>query len=209
MNKKARKIFKRLYRSAESFEDLPWHDSEPPPLLVQALDQRDSVGHALDVGCGAGTYSLYMAGRGYSVTAIDFMPEAIEILRRRAAAAGQTIEVAEADVTTWSCDKRFDVVLDVGCLHSPNVKERQVYKRQLLQWLAPGGDYILTHFGRRGWWDGWPIGPRRVAHENVVALFAPELTLQEYIGEQLTDMPWSMGRTAMVGRYWFRSRVGC
>ncbi len=204
MPDKERRVFKRLYGSAESFEDLPWHDPEPPRLLVQALDQRESVGSALDLGCGAGTYSLYMAARGYAVTAIDFMPEAIDIVRQRAAAAGQTIEAVRADITTWSCDKQFDVVLDVGCLHSPNIRNRPAYKQRLLEWLAPGGDYILTHFGQRGWWDRWPLGPRRIAREDVEALFAPELTLREYIGERLGAMPWMMGRAAIVGRYWFR-----
>ncbi len=43
-------------------------------MLVRTLDQRATPGNALDIGCGAGTYSLYMAGGGYTVTAIDFMP---------------------------------------------------------------------------------------------------------------------------------------
>jgi SAM-dependent methyltransferase len=201
------RVFERLYGTAETFSDLPWHDPEPPTLLVDALDHRAPPGRALDVGCGAGTYSLYMADRGYDVTAIDFMPQAIDMVRRRAAEADQQIDVVHADVRTWTPDASFDVILDVGCLHSLPLSERGAYRRQLCRWLAPGGDFILIHCGSRGWWDRWPIGPHRIGRQAVVDLFSPELTLHEYRDERLR-LPLLIGCSALVSRYWFtRERV--
>jgi len=204
MSSRSRKVFDRLYGSATGFEDLPWHEPEPPPLLVEALEQRDVPGAALDIGCGAGTYSLYMADRGYEVTAIDFMSQAVEMVRRRAAEAGLDIDAVQADINLWSTQKKFDVVLDVGCLHAPGTIDPEVYKQKLLDWLAPGGDFILTHFDRRGWWDRWPMGPSRIYRRKIVALFGPELTLREYRAEKLTDMPIFLGGSGLIGRYWFR-----
>jgi hypothetical protein len=43
-----------------------------------------------------------------------------------------------------------------------------------------------------------------VTREAMVRLFAPELVLQAYRPEVLTGMPLFMGRSALVGRYWFR-----
>ena len=204
MPEQSRKVFERLYSRAQRPEDLPWHRAEPPGLLVEALDARGGPGTALDVGCGAGNYSIYMAKRGYRVTGVDFMPQAVELLGRQAAAAGLDITAARADITAWDPPHPFDVVLDVGCMHSLGVERHRVYKSRLLRWLAPGGDFVLIHCGRRGWWDGWPIGPNRVAHETLERLFAPELVLQAYRPELLTGMPLFMGRSALVGRYWFR-----
>jgi len=204
MNSRSRKIFERMYGSATNFEYLPWHRAEPPPQLVEALDRRAETGTALDIGCGAGTYSLYMAGRGYEVTAIDFMPRAIEMLRQRAASASLNIDAVQEDISTWSTPKKFDVVLDVGCLHGRGTIEPRLYKKKLLDWLAPGGDFILTHLGRRGWWDRWPMGPRRVYRREIIALFEPELTLQECREETSTGMPIILGGSFLVGRYWFR-----
>ena len=42
MKNKERRVFKRLYGSAESFEELPWHDPDPPKLLVKALEYADA-----------------------------------------------------------------------------------------------------------------------------------------------------------------------
>ena len=197
-------VYARLYGSASSHEDLPWHGNDPPSLLVKALDLRDTAGTALDLGCGAGTYSLYMARRGYRVTAVDFMPQAVEMLRQRAAHEALEIDAVRADITDWNCDTQFNVVLDVGCLHTHHTVNRKRYKQQLLKWLAPGGDFILLHFGSRGFCDKWPIGPRRVPRSAVVALFAPELVEHVDVGKRLASMPWMMGRGAQVGTYWVK-----
>jgi len=145
-----------------------------------------------------------MAERGYQVTAIDFMAKAIAMLRARIADRDLAIEAIQADVGKWSTDHRFDVVLDIGCMHAPGTIDPDAYKTQLLNWLAPGGDFILVHFGRRGWWDGWPIGPNRVYTDTLRRLFAPELDLVEDASAVRHDMPLFIGRSALIGRYWFR-----
>jgi SAM-dependent methyltransferase len=204
MSGQSRNLFNRLYKSAERPEDLPWHEAEPPALLVKALDRRDTPGCALDIGCGSGTFSIYMAERGYRVTAIDFMPQAIAMLQSRIAGQNLAIEAVQADVGLWTPKHPFDVILDIGCLHTPGTIDLGAYKTQLLNWLAPGGDFILLHFGRRGWWDWWPIGPSRVYADTLRRQFAPELELVEDTSELRHDMPFFIGRSALIGRYWFR-----
>lgn len=207
MSGQSRKVFERLYRSATTCEDLPWHATEPPALLVKALDQRHGGGSALDVGCGAGTYSLFLAQRGFAVTGVDFMPQAVAMLAQRAADADLNIEAVQADIGKWEAQKQFDVVLDVGCLHTPATIKPELYKQQLLKWLAPGGDFVLLHFGRRGWWDRWPIGPSRVYRDTVASWFRPELDLVEYVAEPRIGIRLLLGRSALIGHYWFHRAV--
>jgi SAM-dependent methyltransferase len=204
MSRQSRNVFQRLYGSAEKPEDLPWHEADPPALLVKALDRREAPGSALDVGCGSGTYSIYMAERGYRVTAIDFMPQAIAMLKARMAGCNLDIDAVQADVGQWHAGRPFDVVLDIGCLHTPGTIDIGAYKTQFLNWLAPGGDLILLHFGRRGWWDRWPIGPSRVYADTLHRHFAPELDLIEDASEERRGMPLFLGRSARIGRYWYR-----
>ena len=59
-------------------------DPEPTPLLVETASSLPP-GKALDLACGAGRNSLWLAAHGWSVTAVDGSQAAIEILRRSAA----------------------------------------------------------------------------------------------------------------------------
>ncbi|MFW2405771.1 MAG: class I SAM-dependent methyltransferase [Gammaproteobacteria bacterium] len=197
-------VFNRLYGSASAAADLPWYEADPPALLAKALDARTEPGRALDVGCGAGAYTLYMASRGYATTGIDYMPQAIDLLRKSALETGADITAVQADVKTWVAEQPFDVVLDVGCLHSLSRGERDIYRRQLLRWLAPGGDYILIHLGRRAWWDAWPIGPNRVQQSRIIELFAPELDLHQSEAEEKRGLPMLVGGSMLTMRYWFK-----
>jgi cyclopropane fatty-acyl-phospholipid synthase-like methyltransferase len=200
----SKRVFNRLYGSASTAADLPWYEPDPPALLVKALDARAGPGRALDVGCGAGVYSRYMASRGYAVTGIDYMPQAIDLLRASTRDTGHDITAVQADVRTWTAKQPFDVVLDVGCLHSMSAAERRIYREQLLSWLAPGGDYVLIHLGRRAWWDAWPVGPNRIYKSRLVELFAPELQLHEAEAEVKRGLPLLLGGSMLTMRYWFK-----
>jgi len=203
MSTQSRTVFERLYGRAKTPSDLPWHRPEPPPLLVEALASRGTPGTALDVGCGAGTYSIWLARQGYRVTGVDFMPQAVAMLNEQASQLGLDVRAVQADVLTYEAPQPCDVILDVGCLHSLGRDRHAAYKARLLRWLAPGGDYILVHCGCRGWGDKWPIGPTRVSRTDLERLFAPELVLRESRPEILKGMPLFMGLSAEAGRYWF------
>jgi SAM-dependent methyltransferase len=120
------------YRSASRpLEDL---EAQPNPLLLEtAKDLRP--GRALDLACGAGRNALWLAEHGWSVTAIDGSPAAIEILRERAAARNFDIDarVADLEKSEYRIDESaWDLI--VICLYL----QRDLFT-PAKRGLAPGG----------------------------------------------------------------------
>ncbi len=83
------------YRSRELSGDEV--ESEPTPLLTQATIPL-LPGAALDLACGTGRNAIWLAQRGWTVTAIDGSETAIHILRARASKSGAMVDARVADL---------------------------------------------------------------------------------------------------------------
>ena len=69
----------------------------PHPVLKSIVDNvvpRD----ALDLACGAGRHAIYLAQKGWRVTAVDSSREGIRALRRRADDAGVEVDSVVVDL---------------------------------------------------------------------------------------------------------------
>ena len=84
--------WEQRYRSQEVTSE-----SAPHPSLVEAANSMPP-GRALDLACGPGRNALWLAQRGWSVTAVDGSAAAIEILRGRAEHADVQIDAQVADL---------------------------------------------------------------------------------------------------------------
>lgn len=194
----------KIYQQAKSPKDLPWYRPEPPEMLQRLVKERGARrGRALDLGCGAGANSIYLAKHGYDVTGVDYLPEAIKMAQAAAREDGATPKLVQADLLTWESDGMFDLVLDSGCLHSLSAGERPAYKKRLLGWLGHAADYLLIHFSKRHPLDWRPIGPRRRKRAQIVDEFHPELLLRIY-AEDIHRTPFPIGPKVLISTYWFR-----
>jgi 2-polyprenyl-3-methyl-5-hydroxy-6-metoxy-1,4-benzoquinol methylase len=193
-------IMSSIYAKATRPEDLAWHSEEPTKLLVDAVGavrSRKSPARALDLGCGAGVYAAFLAREGFEVTGIDVIPKAIELARTHAQSKGVEVNFVRADLLAWSSDRPFDLILDSGCLHSLVSGSVARYKEKIVSLLAPGGEYVLSHWGKRHAFDWRPIGPRRRATEDLAALFAPELVEVARHEELMTGIPMPFGPSVL------------
>jgi tellurite methyltransferase len=74
-------------------------NSQPHPLVVQFAAQLPP-GRALDVACGTGRNAIYLAERGWQVTAVDSSKVAIEILLESARELGERVDARVANLET-------------------------------------------------------------------------------------------------------------
>lgn len=70
---------------------------EPGRLLVQFVESSPP-GRVLDLACGAGRHTIFLAERGWNVTAVDSSPVAIELTKKRARERGLEVETVIADL---------------------------------------------------------------------------------------------------------------
>jgi tellurite methyltransferase len=72
---------------------------DAPTKLVVEIAETLVPGTAIDLACGAGRHALYLAERGWTVTAVDGSEKAIELVQLRSAARGLQVHTKVADLT--------------------------------------------------------------------------------------------------------------
>lgn len=130
-----------------AMDRLPWEIDRPQPELVGFESAGRIRGHVLDIGCGPGDSAIYLAGRGYRVTGLDFSPTVIEQARARAAAKRAEVSFAVADATELAgYAGRFDTVVSSALFHCLEPAQRQPHVAALLRATRPGARLIQFTF---------------------------------------------------------------
>lgn len=105
--------YERLYESDDYF----W-GTEPADFLqklIEAKPPRHGM-KVLDIGCGEGKDAVYMAQRGYWVTAFDLTESGIRKTLRLASERGVKVNAYTADINDFTTDERFDIVYSSGTI---------------------------------------------------------------------------------------------
>ena len=132
-------------------EELGWELGKPRQILVEFVEKGlIKKGKALDICCGAGTNTVYLAKQGFEVTGIDISPTAIEYAKAKAAQAKVKIFFRVQDFLQLPFgDEEFNFVFDMGCFHHVKVQDRRTFIAGVHRVLKNGGDYMLTCFSYR------------------------------------------------------------
>lgn len=182
--------------------DVPWDDPLPPPEVIDQVATL-AVGRALDLGCGYGRATIYLAGLGWDVDGIDFIPEAIAEAAARARTAGvyARFHICRATDLDFLAG-HYDLAIDVGCCHNMGEEELIRYRDQLGRLIRPAGTFLLFARLREEGGEGGD-GFRGLRPQAVDQIFAErfQLTRSEYgVTDNPGQSPW---RSAW---FWFRRR---
>lgn len=124
-------------------DELTWGAAADPAVV--ALATALPAGRALDLGCGEGRNALWLANRGWRVTAVDFSTVALTKGHRAAAHSPRSVrdrvDWVRADVTQVELPPNYDLVL-LSYLHLPRSPRRALLRRAAAA-LAPGGTLLL------------------------------------------------------------------
>ncbi len=105
----------RTYRSGRR----PGWDVGRPATVLQAAIKDGAVkpGRALELGCGTGTNAIFLAQKGFDVTAIDVAPTCLMMARDKAGKAKVKVRWLVTDVLNLPELGKFDFIFDRGCYH--------------------------------------------------------------------------------------------
>ncbi len=145
-------LFRLFYRLGFT----PW-DGHPLAQSLRSLVEGNGsngspalpTGAALELGCGTGDCAIYLAQHGWQVTAVDFVPRALEKARAKARIDNVTVNFVRADVTRLSSaglGGNFALIVDNGCLHNMNDGDRDSYVREVSAVAAPGARLLIVAF---------------------------------------------------------------
>ena len=154
--------------------DTPWDTGIVPPELHELIETGAlrPAGVALDLGCGTGTNSAYLARLGFVVFGVDLAVTALQRARTKARIAGLATHFCAGDVADLGfLPVQAAFALDIGCLHSLAPGDRTRYALSLAQRLERGGLYLMYGFDQGVELD---TGPAGFAAGEVAQRFAPQ-----------------------------------
>ena len=164
--------------------------------VLGAVGEGLEPGTALDLGAGEGGDALWLAGRGWKVTAVDVAQTACDRIAalagdlgrgERSDGAGLAVITERHDLTETFPDGTFDLV-NAQYLHSPSADfPRTTILRRAAAAVAPGGTLLVVGHGRLAPWSWDPTLRMATADEVLAAL-------------DLDDAAWEVVRCESVER---------
>jgi len=174
------RLDRMLYRLTYRAGSPRWDTGVPRPELAYLVDGR-VPGRALDLGCGTGTDALYLAGRGWEATGIDFAPEAITAARKKADDTGVKAVFVVGDASRLreaGVRGPFDLLLDIGCYHTIPAGRRDAYVAGAAEAARPGADFYLAGIADppRLW---RLLGARGIGADEIKSRFGPYFSVAD------------------------------
>ena len=140
--------------------------------LVDAVEGL-TPGRALDVGCGAGGNAIWLAERGWRVTAVDFSEVAIQKAMQRATERGVEVNFVVADAAAFQPQDEYDLITTFYIQLWP--RQRAQMLSNVSKALASGGRLLFVSHDKSAPPSGW-------SEEDKESLTAPEEVVTELPG---------------------------
>ena len=178
------------YRLMYALGFAPWERRNVPELWRPLFEGPLAMepGRALDIGCGSGRDAVHLAGRGWEVTAVEFVDKALAKAKQRAAEAGVEVHWVSGDVGElgrFGLEPGYTLLYDFGCIQGLSDSARRGAATGLMELAAPGARLLLFAFkaGRRA------LLPRGMDKEHLIALMGDGWDLEAVESAVTEDMP--------------------
>jgi SAM-dependent methyltransferase len=134
------KLIDRWDRKYRKGRWAPWNSDLPAAPVLQEAIKKKAIKpcRTIVLGCGSGSNAIYLAKKGFDVTAIDIAPSALGIAMADAKKAGVKVRWVLADVLRLPEAKPYDLIFDRGCYHNVRYVDAAGFVASLKQLTRPG-----------------------------------------------------------------------
>lgn len=130
---------KPFWEQTYSNQDVSTFSKGPTADVAEFYKLFPAGGRVLDVGCGEGRNSIFMAKLGCKVDAFDLSESGIAKAKLIAEAQGVQVNFFACDLADFVFARDYDVILSHGVLHLPEREARSEFIRKMQEHTAVGG----------------------------------------------------------------------
>lgn len=125
---------------------------QPVNYLMEAVKNlNDLKGNALDLGCGSGIDSKYIAENGFNVEAIDFDKNAIK--QTKLICKNLSVKIIQEDIKKFNIKNNFyNLIISWNTLPFLTKKESEKILADIQNGLISGGIFVFSIFGIEDEW---------------------------------------------------------
>ena len=187
----------KIYRTMP-LEKIPWNLEALPGPITRLLEE-DTVApcRTIDLGCGAGNYTICLAAMGFDIIGVDSSKTAIALARNQAMQRGAMCRFIVADLLgdVHEVKGTFEFAFDWELLHHIYPEDRETYIKNVHRLLRPDATYFSAcfaesdpQFGGTGKYRETGIGTTLYfsSEDEIRDLVAPYFTIRELATREVT-----------------------
>lgn len=146
-----------LFDNSETEWELMWNEiyhkqgevqSEVLGTVIEAVEyfKKHDIKKVLDLGCGMGRHSIYLAKQGFDVTACDISEKGLKVTKKKAKKAGFNIDTVCCDMRELPFkDDVFDAVLCAWVSGHGNLEDMKKHAEEMLRVVKPNGIIFVDY----------------------------------------------------------------
>ncbi|HFQ81318.1 MAG TPA: class I SAM-dependent methyltransferase [Desulfobacterales bacterium] len=176
---------KKTFYDRYKDNDTPWEINRFDRNLREVVDNAPvSPGRAIEIGCGTGDNAVWLASRGFVVTACDSVQLAIQRAEKKAGAIANCSFYALDFLNDEIPDAPFDFAFDRGCFHTIDEGEaRRRFVEKVALVLGAEGRWLSVIGNADG--GKHKVGPPQLTAAQVTAAVEPSFEILSLTAAQM------------------------